>query len=452
MELIIAKKNKESIKTAYNLAWPAVIESFFIAFAGIVDSLMVSSLGPYAVAAVGLTTQPRYVGLALFIAINIAVSAMVARRKGEENRKGANSTLLLAVLFTVTAGVLVSIACVVFAEPIMLLSGAEPDTFDSSVLFFKIIMGCMMFNIVSLVINSALRGCGNTRISMKTNLTGNLINIIGNYLLVQGKFGFPMLGVAGSAIATVIGTVVACIMSISSLFDKNSFISIPYMISEKIGLSFDAIKPMMKITLSTFSEQILLRIGFMSVAVMAAKQGTAAFAAHQVGMNIMGLSFSFGDGMQMAAVSLIGQSLGQEKPEMAKKYGSICQAMGVSIAIVLSILYLVFGRMIYEMFFAEVEIIDIGVTIMKLMVIIVLMQLPQVIFMGCLRGAGDVVFTTIASTISVTILRPLASFVFCYTLGFGIVGLWLGVVVDQFVRLALTTWRFSSGVWTKVKL
>jgi putative MATE family efflux protein len=310
----------------------------------------------------------------------------------------------------------------------------------------------MMFNIVSLVINSALRGCGNTRISMKTNLTGNLINIIGNYLLVQGKFGFPMLGVAGSAIATVIGTVVACIMSISSLFDKNSFISIPYMISEKIGISFDAIKPMMKITLSTFSEQILLRIGFMSVAVMAAKQGTAAFAAHQVGMNIMGLSFSFGDGMQMAAVSLIGQSLGQEKPEMAKKYGSICQAMGVSIAIVLSVLYLVFGRMIFEMFFTEVEIIDIGVTIMKLMVIIVLMQLPQVIFMGCLRGAGDVVFTTIASTISVTILRPLASFVFCYTLGFGIVGLWLGVVADQFVRLALTTWRFSSGVWTKVKL
>lgn len=452
MELIIAKKNKEAIKTAYNLAWPAVIESFFIAFAGIIDSLMVSSLGPYAVAAVGLTTQPRYVGLALFIAINIAVSAMVARRKGEENRKGANSILLLAALFTVTAGVLISIASVVFAEPIMILSGAEQDTFDSSVLFFKIIMGCMMFNIISLVINSALRGCGNTRISMKTNLTGNLINIIGNYLLVQGKFGFPMLGVAGSAIATVIGTVVACIMSISSLFDKNSFISIPYMISEKIRLSFESIKPMLKITVSTFSEQILLRIGFMSVAVMAAKQGTAAFAAHQVGMNIMGLSFSFGDGMQMAAVSLIGQSLGQKKPEMAKKYGSICQAMGVSIAIVLSVLYLVFGRMIYEMFFTEVEIIDIGVSIMKLMVIIVLMQLPQVIFMGCLRGAGDVVFTTIASTISVTILRPLASFVFCYTLGFGILGLWLGVVADQFVRLALTTWRFSSGVWTKVKL
>ena len=76
--------SKENIKITLQMAWPAIIESFFVAFAGLVDSLMVSDLGAYAVAAVGLTTQPKFIGLAVFFAINVAISALVARRYGEK--------------------------------------------------------------------------------------------------------------------------------------------------------------------------------------------------------------------------------------------------------------------------------------------------------------------------------------------------------------------------------
>ena len=72
---------KENIRITLDMAWPSIIESFFVAFAGLIDSLMVSSLGSYAVAAVGLTTQPKFMGLALFFATNVAVSALVARRR-----------------------------------------------------------------------------------------------------------------------------------------------------------------------------------------------------------------------------------------------------------------------------------------------------------------------------------------------------------------------------------
>lgn len=76
--------NKKGYQTAFHMAWPAVMESFFIALAGMVDSLMVSSMGPEAVAAVGLTTQPKFIGLCIFIATNVSVSALVARRRGRE--------------------------------------------------------------------------------------------------------------------------------------------------------------------------------------------------------------------------------------------------------------------------------------------------------------------------------------------------------------------------------
>ena len=112
---------KEDVKKAVSMAWPAVLESFFTAFAGLVDSLMVSSLGSSAVAAVGLTTQPKMVGLALFFAANVSISALVARRKGEGNKEGANRILSTFLLFILTAAVLISILAVTLADPIISL-------------------------------------------------------------------------------------------------------------------------------------------------------------------------------------------------------------------------------------------------------------------------------------------------------------------------------------------
>lgn len=446
------KNNSKYIKTAIDIAWPAVMESFFVAFIGIIDSMMVSSIGAYAVAAVGLTTQPKFLGLALFIATNIAVSAVVARRKGEKNQDEANRALLMAFIFTVFAGIIVTITAVAFAGPIIKLCGSQKDTHDSAVLYFRIIMGGMLFNIISLVINAAQRGVGNTKIAMKTNITSNIVNVIFNYLLINGNLGFPKMGIRGAAIATVLGTVVACIMSIRSICKKDTFLSIRYILEKKLKPGMETAKALFKVASSTFIEQIMIRIGFMSVSIMTARLGTDAFAAHNVGMNVMSLSFSFGDGMQVAAVSLIGQSLGAKDTKLAKKYGYICQRIGNTISAILSVIYLVGGRFFFGLYFKEPYIVDMGVKIMKVMVIIVLLQIAQVIYMGCLRGAGDVVFTTTASTISITFIRPLMSYVFCYLLDMGLIGVWYGILADQICRATLTTLRFKSGRWTTIKI
>ena len=429
-----------------------MLESFFVALAGVIDSLMVSTVGTYAVAAVGLTTQPKFIGLAPFLALNVAVSALVARRKGEEKRPEANQVLTVALCFVVLIGILISAACVAFADPLIRLCGSEADTHEAAVTYFRIIMGGMIFNILSLTINASQRGSGNTKIAMRTNITSSAVNILFNYLLIGGHFGFPKLGITGAAIATVMGTVVACIMSFLSILKKDSFISIFYILQHKIRPSLAQAGMLFKIGSATLLEQLMLRIGFLSVAVMAAKLGTDAFAAHQVGMNVMSLSFSFGDGMQVAAVTLIGQSLGQKRVDLAKLYGTICQRMGNLISLCLSVIYLLGGRFFFSLYFEEEHIIDMGVQIMYMIVVIVLMQIAQVIYMGCLRGAGDVVYTTIASTISVTFIRPIASYVFAYVLNWGLIGIWMGVLADQLSRLILTTLRFRSGKWTKIKI
>ncbi len=442
------KTNKELVGRAIHVAWPAILESFFVALVAMVDSYMVSGLGSYAVAAIGLTTQPKFICLALFIAINMAVSALVARRKGQGERDSANRILLTAIICCIVGIVIISTIAVAWADPIIHLVGSEPETHDSAVLYFRIIIGCIIFNVISLVINAAQRGSGNTKIAMKTNVTSNVVNVIFNYLLIHGNLGFPALGVAGAAIATVLGTVVACGMSIASLFRKDSYVSIPYMIQKKLPPTVRALKDIFSFASTVFAEQLMLRFGFFMSALLTANLGTEALAAHQVGMNALHLSFSFGDGLQVAAVTLIGQSLGQGNKALAKKYGNICQSIGLAISIGLSILYLLFGRWFFGIYFPnEPHIVDLGVSIIKYMILIVLFQVSQVVFGGSLRGAGDVRFTTVTSMISVAIIRPSVSYVAAYVLQLGITGIWIGVLADQVVRLVMSGLRFRSGRW-----
>lgn len=448
----IKKYSKEHVRITIDMAWPAILESFFVAFAGLIDSLMVSSLGSYAVAAIGLTTQPKFVGLSLFFAVNVAVSALVARRRGENRQDEANRILNTSIILVVASAILLSVLFVLFADPIMKICGSTIETHDTAVTYFRIIMGGMIFNCIQMCVNSAQRGAGNTKITMRTNITSNTINIIGNYLLIEGHFGFPALGIHGAAIATVFGTVVACVMSIISIMNPQGFISIPYIIKNRIRPMMNTFINIVKVGYSVFFEQLLMRIGFMMTAVMAANQGTNAMAAHQVGMNIMGLTFSFGDGLQAAAVALIGRSLGQGDAELAKEYGGICKRLGGIISFVLSITYLLGARALMRLFFVEEDIISIGVQIMYVIIFIVLFQVSQVIYMGCLRGAGDTAYTAMASMVSVTLIRTAGSYIFGYMLGWGIFGIWLGVLADQISRFIFASVRFKAGKWVQIKI
>lgn len=443
---------KENIHITLDMAWPSIIESFFVAFAGLIDSLMVSSLGSYAVAAVGLTTQPKFMGLALFFATNVAVSALVARRRGERKQEEANRILSTVLVFIIVAAILISVLSVALAGPIISLCGSNAETHDSAVAYFRIVMGGMIFNCIQMGINSAQRGAGNTRITMRTNVTSNTVNIVFNYLLINGHLGFPALGIQGAALATVLGTVVACIMSILSIRKPDGFISLPYIISHRIGPAFTCFTHLIRVGYSVFFEQILMRIGFMLTAVMAADQGTAAMAAHQVGMNIMGLSFSFGDGLQAAAVALIGRSLGAGDEKLAKEYGKLCRMFGIIISVCLVLIYFFGARPFMSLYFEEENIISIGVGIMRVIIFVVVFQISQVVYMGCLRGAGDTLYTAVASTVSVTVIRTLVSYLGGYVFGLGIIGIWLGVLGDQISRFLFASVRFKAGKWTKIKI
>ena len=443
---------KKYYKRALNLAWPAVFESFFIALAGIIDTFMISALGPSAVAAIGLTAQPKFIALTIFFATCSAVSALVARRQGEKNRDKANQTLVTALLLTLIFIVITTAMMIYFADPILKFAGSTEETHAMAYEYFVIIMAGIGFSAISQVINAAHRGAGNTQIAFVTNLVSSIVNISFNYLLIGGRLGFPALGTKGAAIATVLGTVVSTIMCIISLTRPRSYLNFKLMKKKKIKINKTISKEISNLGINIFVEILSMRIGFFITAITAAKLGTNAFALHNVGMNLLSISFSLGDGLSVAVITLTGNSLGSLHKKEAIKYGKVCQQIGLVISIMIALIFFSFGKSIFSLFFKDPAMIEDSGIIIKYIGFIVLMQIQQVIHGGSLRAAGDVRYTLIVAIVSVTIIRSMIALITVNILHLGLDGIWISILSDQISRFIALRSRFKKGKWVDLKI
>ena len=437
-----------NLKETFEIAWPSVTESVLIVLAGMVDTYMVSTLGKASVAGVGVTNQPKYFAYTMFYALNTAIASLCARRLGEKRRKDANGMFLTALYFVFVVSVLLGLLCVIFAEPILLLFGANPDTLPMAVPYWRIVMGFSAFNLISMYINAAQRGCGNTRIAMTTNVTSNAVNVVMNYLLINGHCGFPALGIVGAAIATVLGTVVAFVMSVRSLFKKESYVQVQYMRAEQIRPEKAYITDLVPMSGTLLSENLMTRLGFAITGAMTARIGTNPYSAHIVGMTFMNLGFAFGDGLQSAMVALVGKSVGENNPAKAKSYVASGQKFGLVISVAVAALMLVMHDFIFGLYFPnDPEMLEYGAIIARYIAVIMPIQVAKIVFNGMLRGAGDVRFTLIGSTIGVTVIQSIMMYFLIIRMHTGLNGVWISILISQAVQLVLFSWRYFSGRW-----
>lgn len=443
---------KKDILFVLNFAWPAVLEAFCIELVGMIDTYMVSGLDAAAVAAVGLASQPKFIALSFFNAIKIALSAMVARRFGEKQREKANALLSMSLIYTIVGSLLVSAVFVAYSDPIMKLMGSQPDSHEYAVTYFRIIIGGMIFTTIPLVINAAQRGVGDTKTTMWCNIAANVVNVIGNYLLIEGHLGFPALGIAGAAIATVFGKFIATVMSIIAAMNKEKYINFLFIMKNRLFVAKNQLRTMVKMGTTELAELLLMRVGLLLSSMMVANLGTEAMAAHQVGLNASYLAFAFGSGLSAASVALTGRYLGEKRVDKAKMSVRICIYFGLVLSVVLSAVYLLGGRGIYQLFFAEETIVRMGVQIMRVMTLIIFVQVILMVFKGSLRGAGDVAYVMTVGTVATSVIRPLTIFLLTYVFKLGIIGIWLGILVDYFIQMVLDAVRYRAGKWAKITI
>ncbi len=441
---------KEAYRTAMGIAWPSMVESVLVNLIVAINTMMVGGLGTDAIAAVGITNQPRFILLALILSLNVGVTAVVARRKGAGDLRGANQCLKQCMKISAMLAFTISVLGFLLARPLVIFAGAEPEIVAPATRYFQILMIGMFFNCIGLTICAAQRGVGNTRVTMWTNVTANLVNIVFNFFLIEGRFFFPRLETDGSAIATILGNFVAFSMAARSITRRDGILNIfsdaPWKFDKK------TVKSVLNVSSSAMVEQVFLRIGFFVYAKMVASLGTVAFATHQICNNILSLSFGFGDGFSVAASSLVGQSLGAKRPDKARIYASTLQRMALVVSTILFFVFLLGGRGIVGMFSSDPQVLASGAVIMVICAFTTHSQTSQVIITGSLRGAGDTKFVAVSSLISIAIIRPFLTWLFAFPVGWGVIGAWIAILVDQTMRLVINFIRFKHGKWTKIEL
>jgi putative MATE family efflux protein len=335
----------------------------------------------------------------------------------------------------------------------MLFAGAQEGTriLEFATDYFRITIIGFVFSSLGMVINAAQRGCGNTRVSMYTNIIANLVSLLLNFLLITGRFGFPALGVRGAAIATVAGNITMFIICMINVSKPGGFLRLRL----KFKLDKDILKSVANVSSSAFVEQIFMRIGFFTTARLIAGLNSAAvpaLAAYTICMHLQNMSFTFGDGLSVASSSLVGRSLGAKRPDMAIVYGKVSQRLAYIISIILFFIF-IFGRYFFIGLFTDTEAVtNMAVAVVILIAVSSPFQMSQVVLAGSLRGAGDTKFIAAVSFICIVFIRPGLTWAFCYPLGFGLTGAWIALTIDQIIRMLIVSRRFAQGKWTEKKV
>ena len=441
---------EEVYKKTLKIAWPSAMEAILISLIGAVDMMMVGGLGTNAIAAVGITTQPKFLIMSFVLALNTGTTVIVSRRKGENNQEGARRSLRNALVLSVVISFVSTIIGLVFSRDILMFSGANQDYINEAMSYFNIVLIGNFFYLISLTITAAQRGVGNTKISLITNVSANVVNIIFNYLLINGIWIFPQWGVAGAAVATAMGNVVSLILAIYNLSNKDNFLHLNF--KQDWSLDSKTLLSIWKISSSSLIEQVFIRIGFMMYAKAVAGLGTLQFATHYIVMQVMSITFSAGDGLSIATSSLVGQSLGAKRADLAYLHGKVSQRIGMVISFTLAIIIILNRHLIISLFSSDPEIIELGSQILIILSFIIQFQIAQVITVGSLRGAGDVKFVAMLSLLSVTIIRPILTYFLAYSMGFGLYGAWFSVVFDQMIRFFAGRYRFKQADWVKIEV
>lgn len=422
-------RNKERSEIL-KIGIPAVVESLLAAVVTSIDTQMISPLGKGAVSSVALTAQPKLLFFSIFFALGIAVSIFVSQAYGKKDRAEANAyfhrVLRLTVVLSVVLGVLLS----VFAMPVMRLFSRQAETLAMSVDFFRNVTGYMVFMALSTVINAAMRAIGKTNVTLVAGVLSGAVDILLNYCLIEGHWGFPRMEIKGDAIATVAGTVVSCGVSIVYLARHSDFLSLRGVLTV-----WQRDKVMVRNIVGKSShivfENLYTRIGFLLSSLIVSCLSADATAVYFTAMLLMNYTFAFGDGMQSTVVALTGRSVGARQYDLFWRYVRWGRRAALILAAALSAIYLIGAKWFYGLFFSDAESVATGVEYTLCVAVIVFLQLTRIVNIAALRGLGEVKAPKRIAAVCVLVINPGVAYLLTIVFSYGVWGIWAASLVSQ---------------------
>ncbi len=435
------------------LSLPVFAEVVLQTLTQVVDMAMVGRLGASAIAAVGLSMQPLFLGQGVFMGLSAGTTALVARFVGAEDRRMARRANHQSFLVSTMLATVMCVAAYAYSRNIVALMGAEPDVVELGGSYLRYLAPGFGVMLATMTIGGALRGAGDTTTPMKINTVVNLVNVVANWALIFGHFGFPALGVDGAAIATTLSRVIGGTMFLWAIARKDCPVALPRMpFASYFRIDAGLVGRVLRIGVPAILERLVISSGMLVYVRMVAGLGTVVYAAHSIANNAESLSFMPGLSFATAATALVGQGLGARRPDVAEQSAQEALRIGITVMGGMALVFFAVPQCLMRIYTADPEIIRLGSTALR---IVAFAQVPMgaaFIYSGALRGAGDTRSVLYVTAFAVWSVRLSVAYLLVHVAGLGLAGAWLAMVADWLVRGGCVWHRFGAGSWKQLEV
>lgn len=438
------KASKKLRRQLFHLTNPIFFETLLLMATGAVDVFMLGHYADDAVAASGVVNQLVFLVSLIYMITALGTSVLCAQYLGAKQHRSVSQVVGLSLMINTVMGIIVSAGLYYFATPLLTLMGLKENLMSYGVPYMWLIGGSSVFLALAMTLGSILRSFKKAYYPMLVALIINVVNVIGNYLFIFGHGGFEPMGISGAGLSTAICRFLAVVLLTLILFIKVT----PWpRLKFFTPFPWDKIKNLLIIGLPAAGENVSYDLSQLVITYFTVLLGTTSLTVRTYAMNIVMFSFVFAIAIGHGAAIMIGHLVGEERTKAAfslEKY-SVHWAMIVTVAI--ATLTAVFGKPIFSFLSTNPEVVRMGALILILDVVLEVGRAVNITAVNSLIAAGDVMFPFVTGVIVMWGVATLFAYILGIWIGWGLVGIWLAMALDELIRAAVFERRWQSRKW-----
>ncbi len=432
---------KAHFRKNLSLAYPVMLSHLGQVTVMVADSMMVGRLGKEPLAGSSFANSIFMVFLVMGIGLSYAITPQTAQADGEKNIPKLTEILKHGVLINTLFGLLLA-AIIIFGNDLLWHFNQPEIVVQLALPYLEIIAYSLIPFMVFQAFRQFAEGLGLTKQPMYITITANVLNIVLNYVLIFGEFGFEPMGLYGAGIATLISRIVMALMMISFVYFNHRFVQY----WRSFSTSNFSLK-LMKANLSLgipMAFQLTFEVSTFSVAaIMIGWMGTIQLAAHQIAINLASITYMMSLGIAAAATIRVGNQLGKKDYKTMREAALTCFIMAI-VFMLLATMMFIFGRYYLPTWYInDLEVINMAAALLVVAGLFQLADGIQVIGLGALRGMSDVMIPTLITLVAYWIIGLPLGYLFGFTLQLGALGVWYGLLAGLAIAAVLLFLRFN---------
>ena len=446
----------EQIKLVFFMSVPAIIAQIASVCMQYIDASMVGQLGADDSASIGLVSSSIWLLCSIGMAVNVGFTVLMAQKIGARKYVSARNLLKLAFMVCLAASLLLAGAGILVSDILPVWLGGNSEINRGASEYFLIFTSALPVLILNALSSGMLQSSGNMKLPSLLNMLMCLLDVVFNYLLIFpsreisfGGFSLVIpgcdLGIRGAALGTVAAEAVTFALMLFFLLFRTQQLRLRP--EERFIFSSRLVRRAFLISLPVGFDHIAMCLAMVVSMMIVAPLGTVPIATHSFAITAESFCYMAGYGIAAAATTMVGQSIGARRSDLAVSFAWLVTGLGVSIMTAAGILMFIFAPLMMGLLSPVAEIRNLGAEVLRIEAFAEPLFGASIVAAGALRGAGDTFFPSLINFISMWFVRiPLSLLLASY---YGFYGIWVAMCIELCIRGLLFLYRLKRGKWLK---